>query len=740
MSLKQLSRRFRRMDRQGVVLLVILGLLSLFMLVVVSFVLTANAQKTGVRNASRLDTQGNPPSALVNAALSQIVVGSNNPRSVIGPHGLLEDMYGEREGVSGCVWFVNPNTSYPVLGNSNMDLVSNGQFIEIVGLSFGLDRQPGNAAIEESGQSPSSLPGVPKYTSTSTVVFTPSSGTTPVDDVGEFNAQGSDDGLLALHVPYYIMADSRFKTPHKAYDANCPYPALNEGYYAGRVITMTSGPAAGQSSYIVRWYNATPLATNPGDWRMWVRPFPNGAKPNAGDKFVINGRPFNGQGFGFNPTQMMANLPTNGGMNGIVLDKLSDAAGGAPPLSLMLTPNPAHGLYRAYLKDRPATGGDTKVTPDGPDADEDYDIADLQNMALAGIIVDPNDNHWEVRFPSFHRPDLVKYFMAKYSPNGWFDPAFAPMRRRIMLRPDPADNFVDLNFDGKWDPTTEPDFAGNRYDSPSAGGGATNQAMFDPINGPFDVDNDNDGFKDSIWIDAGLPVQTNTDGRQVKPLVAFMVQDLDGRLNINAHGNKSHYRRGPAGWNSGNNGTIISPLPPQPTASNSVDEVYIAGGASFADSYLSRTVEPMSLAYDSSAGSTSPPGTVIPPTYLGAPFTGLAAVVTASVSPIAANFTAPTAATGIGTGLGFSVAEINLSTVLDDPETTPKRPSVSAVAILTATCSKATGTASAARPPRPMSIPTAFNARRYPGVTASRTCSRPTTSLVISRRRRLGSF
>ncbi|MEO1999069.1 MAG: hypothetical protein ABGZ17_27800, partial [Planctomycetaceae bacterium] len=50
------------------------------------------------------------------------------------------------------------------------------------------------------------------------------------------------------------------------------------------------------------------------------------------------------------------------------------------------------------------------------------------------------------------------------------------------------------------------------------------------------VDNDADGIYESIWIDAGLPLQTQSDGTLVKPLVAMIVRDLDGRVNVNAHG------------------------------------------------------------------------------------------------------------------------------------------------------------------------------------------------------------
>ena len=48
--------------------------------------------------------------------------------------------------------------------------------------------------------------------------------------------------------------------------------------------------------------------------------------------------------------------------------------------------------------------------------------------------------------------------------------------------------------------------------------------------GPWDVDNDGDGVDDSVWVDIGLPVQQTEDGRFYKPLVAMLVEDLDGPL------------------------------------------------------------------------------------------------------------------------------------------------------------------------------------------------------------------
>ena len=76
----------------------------------------------------------------------------------------------------------------------------------------------------------------------------------------------------------------------------------------------------------------------------------------------------------------------------------------------------------------------------------------------------------------------------------------------------------------------------------------------------YDVDNDGDGQTDSVWVDLGYPARRNAQGQLYKPLFAFMVIGLNGRIPLNTAGNL-------AGGGPGNGGTHAAHL------GNSVSEI-----------------------------------------------------------------------------------------------------------------------------------------------------------------------
>lgn len=235
-------------------------------------------------------------------------------------------------------------------------------------------------------------------------------------------------------------------------------------------------------------------------------------------------------------------------------------------------------------------------------SNESYDAPDYQNMALAmqsleprlrgrvvgsnGVALDPDAYYATntaapayidldgVTIPSFHRPDLANFWFHRLmnATAFWGTVASRPeelsARARAILEPYDATGAPQVGIDAAQAaqitalkrkfllrPLREdhPSFDGS---NPLSAYGTT--ALRTALNsttlvnntgeitfpyweavGPWDVDNDGDGVNDSVWVDIGLPVQQTEDGRWYKPLVAMLVEDLDGRLNLNAHGSEA---------------------------------------------------------------------------------------------------------------------------------------------------------------------------------------------------------
>jgi len=137
------------------------------------------------------------------------------------------------------------------------------------------------------------------------------------------------------------------------------------------------------------------------------------------------------------------------------------------------------------------------LDPDAIGMDEDYDACDLENWFLAIQSADG-----QVMIPSFHRPSLL-------SATDWTSNPTSGNSK--ILRPRQADNSPLFPVD----PST-----------------LDNNGKL-----TYDVDNDGDGVTDSVWLDLGYPVQRDPNGKLYKPLFAFMVLGLNGRLPLNTVGN-----------------------------------------------------------------------------------------------------------------------------------------------------------------------------------------------------------
>ncbi len=315
------------------------------------------------------------------------------------------------------------------------------------------------------------------------------------------------------------------------------------GYYNGCVLTITSGRAKGLSTRIIHGYlwfnsqnNSDPFNNRP-ILRIMTLAMDDGTSITpanlAGASFVVNGRPFSGKGFGYN------SLVTSGPRLNRTVPYM-DRGGTQHDLPIAMLPN--YAAWDNSIVNLLLQGG----------SDEGYDAPDFQNMALAIIQTRPlgGGNYTTDRMPAFHRPALVRYWRNDQTPSSmgstlWTEDVTGDFKRQFILRP------IEPNFDG-----SNPD-----YYPPPIDFTATPPTIDWTIpswyeTGPWDVDNDGDGIRDSIWIDLGLPIQTAADGRKYRPLFAIMCRDLDGLLNVNAHGRIPWYV--PA--TPANNGNATTPL------------------------------------------------------------------------------------------------------------------------------------------------------------------------------------
>ena len=447
-----MARRKEKEKKTGVVLLVVVSLLALFVLIGVTYVLVASQYRRSATMDARTKLLHIDPQKHLDRAMYQLVRDTYNTGSVLQGHGLLRDMYGDE--VEG-------------------GIVSAFRYL------------PGN---------------------------TPQSQILEVD--------------CTLYRQADLNGDSIYETP-----LDRPFP---RDYFNGRVFTFLEGNPKNLSTRVIDYFpvnlvpgspnagpTGNPLPCTPtqvlGTFRLllpeseWTISPP----PTAGGRFIVNGRPFNGTGFGY---------------QGSSSRYLSDEA---------LYPNR---VLRPSGFSNYVSGG----------ADEGYDGVDYQNMALAGIIPDRlNPNGTRYIIPSFHRPALINFWKNQnvVDSDGDSIPDMpllmgspALMSRIIgqtVLRPLPLEDHHP-NFTG-----------GNPHPNlsrPVTYAPTDVDSMLDVLKeGPWDVDNDADGFADSIWVDLGLPAQADESGRLFKPLFAILCVDMDGRINLNAHGSSLQAVREPGG-------------------------------------------------------------------------------------------------------------------------------------------------------------------------------------------------
>jgi hypothetical protein len=162
-------------------------------------------------------------------------------------------------------------------------------------------------------------------------------------------------------------------------------------------------------------------------------------------------------------------------------------------------------------------------------ANPSYTYPDLNSVFLAWAVYNPQSQSYDVQLPSYWRGQFTGFNppnrsdVFRNNPNWTALGAAAAPLKYMTLRPRPADQLLP----------TEPQSPAYLQQLL-----ANNQVFPLPATDQGDVRNlPGTGPNDSIWMDLGYPIVTLSTGRQVKPMFAILILDLDGKVNYNVAGN-----------------------------------------------------------------------------------------------------------------------------------------------------------------------------------------------------------
>lgn len=523
---------YRKSPRRGMILLIVLGMLALFSLLAVTYVVFSSQSKTASIALANSSYRGTNSSTLMNQVVKQVVRGTKDKRSGLWGQSILEDLYGpllDRDG--NAIAFTNAGVQ---VGNWPSDsAMQRNQAVSLIGTQFIRFpiRLPND--VDDMG-----TPIPTEEDSLRTRIITFVEG--PLRGLSFRVVRHVTENPANLNKLTITPANTVPPNVDPVANAFAPEKRVMDQFlyidFSDAPNTMVSVPAiTGPPAFPPRQVSLREAVTTPVILNALFY-----LNATTGYRFILNTPMRSGTGYG----RRAAYLGDIDAMQRSSVDPL-------------LLPTPV-----ALLNDFGSYRGSLDLPNGG--ANEPYDAADYNNFFLSFKRVTPQSSADII--PSFHRPEVINYLTGRVD--------MTNLTPRIVLRllqlVDYATarplslNVTGVNaadYDSNWLGTlpgttiiVNPSFAAanpgmypsmtpylelNLANSLSPGSpNHTNLLSFLRwlAYGPWDVDTDGDGVNDAIWIDPNLPMITSPEGKLLKPLVALKVEDLDGRLNVNAGG------------------------------------------------------------------------------------------------------------------------------------------------------------------------------------------------------------
>ncbi|MBP5620703.1 MAG: hypothetical protein J6X44_01680, partial [Thermoguttaceae bacterium] len=561
-------------QRRGAVLLLILGLMAMFAVSILTYmVVTSNMAETA-QNSAKLDSVVEIPAQEdVDAALKNVVLGSNNERNPIGPFGILENMYGDwkeydsttatEDSTTEFLAYVNifPNKGcavvVPARDTFDNDLESGDELVARTAVSSLFENSGGVLTFkgwddDDTDFWRSDVEGTSAFVLEKVI-------TNPVNlnysgNDGDYWDKHYNDGVLLYgnktnfakcdrwHFKVELTDDlKRFVDDYCGVDnvntrfnENAPlvWVRLNRPAYSGTGAGgFTPGetkdatvPAEMISIADVESYAGT-LGKSPNSFRLPFAFWANASAPDMRPFQRVAGSKFDFRAFWAHLIDV--NYDAN------MVDETSGlryvAENGASWTSYNGVMN---GFFNgAYLE--PVRMNPAYTAPDNRTIFlAHYDGPMTTNGTLPAIT------------PSFHRPTLFKALVDNSLGMSYLD-VYRNLYQRGNVRPDASDLWMTTII-RKLTPRPLPNdhwnfTGGNEYLAygNGASGSLTPEELATRLGDSvqFDVDNDGDGVREGIWIPSGLPIRVDRNGKAYATMFSYTVLDLDGRVNVNTAGN-----------------------------------------------------------------------------------------------------------------------------------------------------------------------------------------------------------
>ncbi len=602
----------RNSQRPGLILLVVLGMLALFSMLAVTYVVFASQSRATSVALSRKDVRGNKSyQPLFEEAIKQLVRGSDNPAVATYGHSLLGDLYGDRDSK----FITNPTQSNPAYRQAALLTIRNVEYnpsnpLQTSPMTYDSLQRPMLL-----GPSTNNSGGVLANGHYLRIPLTPGGYGDPSSSTFPINLPMEHDVLngrivtfpegngplsgLSFRILRYIGRIAPFASP-----------SLDEVIYFSQNYSITIDLQEADLSQIFAKYDAGLQQIKSLSLAEWVNSFPpgqsgaqagvyacygfvNDIQPhdlNGGFNLLLNAVPLNSHGMGIANNGDSQLVPITASGTVVSGSPIDNIASGLLPNQRFIDPTTAPTIPGLGPAGTLPSNSNFVVG----DSDEPYDAPDAANFFLSFRQQGATASNQII--PSFHRAALINYIV------NWKDPTtytpqdlFATLRRIESACGRPLSINVTTPI-GVY--STHPSFTGsNAFATPqltfNVGGNwnsnwptqglpAFTQWVSWLIAGPWDVDNDADGLADSVWVDAGLPLQTSPDGQLLKAMVAYYVEDLDSKLDVNASSAYAQVdAQPPLSTPYPNNVSYTKPVDPTFAKFNGGNPVYLTQGVGY---------------------------------------------------------------------------------------------------------------------------------------------------------------